>query len=73
MGKAISQAAHEKHNATHYPGTRQMCVKCDYPTGFCEEDGLYTDDGYGPLCGICYNETEEAKSNNELYRKGRMK
>jgi len=72
MAKAISQKAHEKYNATHYPGTRQMCVKCDRPTGFCEDDALYTDEGYGPLCKICYDATEEANINNDLYRRGRM-
>ena len=73
MGKAISQAAHEQYNAKHYPGTRQMCIKCYTPTGRCEEDALYTGDEYGPLCEICYNETEEANTNNDLYHKGRMK
>ena len=73
MGKAISQATHKKYNTTHYPGTRQMCVRCDTPTGFCEEDALYTDKGYGPLCGKCYDKSREVDINNDLYRKGRMK
>ena len=66
--KVRSQAAHKKYNTTHCPGTRQMCIKCDASTGFCEEDALYTDDGRGPLCRICYNEIEEADINNAQFK-----
>lgn len=54
---AMNQSQHEAHNAKHYPGTRQMCVECDEPTGRCEEDTLYTlsnDGDGGPLCVTCY-------------------
>jgi len=51
----LTQAEHEKYNATHYPGTRQMCIKCGEPTDRCEEDAIYTDDGMGPLCPACYD------------------
>lgn len=49
----MDQSEHEAYNATHYPGTRQMCVECDEPTGRCEEDTLPNDDGE-PLCVTCY-------------------
>ena len=50
---AMYQSEHEKWNASHYPGTRQMCVVCDEPTGMCEDDGHYNEDGE-PLCWECY-------------------
>lgn len=48
---------HEAWNARNYPGTRQLCVDCDQPTGRCEEDSMYVGDR-GPLCEDCY--TKEA-------------
>ena len=60
----ISQAEHERINAANYPGTRQMCEKCDQPTERCEEDAIYLDNGRGPLCEECYHEIEEANSCN---------
>jgi hypothetical protein len=55
---AMDQSAHEKWNAIHYPGTRQLCVDCGEATGFCEEDSLYAElnngDGHGPLCIFCH-------------------
>lgn len=54
---AMTQAEHEAWNATHYPGTRQMCVECGEPTGQCEEDSL--DVGDGPLCRECYHKKGE--------------
>jgi hypothetical protein len=59
---AITQYEHEHFNATHYPGTRQMCCKCDTQTDRCEEDSIYTDDGDGPLCIACWHETDEYKA-----------
>jgi len=56
--RAMTQAEHERWNAVNYPGTRQMCSKCDEPTGRCEEDALYVD-GVGPLCEECYRRLEE--------------
>lgn len=44
---------HDQHNATHYPGTRQMCVECDEPTERCEDDAIYNDDGE-PICWGCF-------------------
>lgn len=61
-GKALSQDTHERINARHYPGTRQLCVLCDEPTGHCEEDSL-SDGDIGPLCEACY---EMSKSYQEL-------
>jgi hypothetical protein len=54
---ALSQDQHEVWNARHYPGTRQLCIKCDEPTGRCEDDTL-DHDGEGPLCESCYAVTE---------------
>ena len=55
---AMSQDDHEHWNARHYPGTRQLCILCDEPTGRCEEDELYVDDE-GPLCETCWTERQE--------------
>jgi hypothetical protein len=56
---AMTQAQHEDWNASHYPGTLQLCESCGEPTGRCEEDSIYTDAGDGPLCQSCYHETDE--------------
>ena len=53
---AMSQSEHERWNATHYPGTRQMCMLCDQPTERCEEDEFRVDEIDGPLCRACYFE-----------------
>lgn len=50
---AMSQGAHEAWNARHYPGTRQICVVCDQPTGQCE-DYVWTSADVGPLCECCF-------------------
>ncbi len=52
-GKALDQSTHERINAQHYPGTRQLCCKCDDPTGRCEEDSFYVGE-LGPLCRDCW-------------------
>lgn len=52
-GRALDQGTHERINAQHYPGTRQLCSECDQPTGRCEEDSHYVEDK-GPLCEECY-------------------
>lgn len=49
---AMDPTQHEQWNATHYPGTRQLCDKCGEPTGRCEDDSIYRDDR-GPLCEEC--------------------
>jgi hypothetical protein len=54
---AMDQGAHEKWNAVHYPGTRQICSRCDSPTGRCEDDTLSIGDG-GPLCEECWQASE---------------
>ena len=51
---AMYQDEHEKWNANHYPGTRQLCTICGVPTGRCEDDSLYIDDEDGPLCKECW-------------------
>ena len=52
--RALTQAEHEAWNLHNYPGTRQLCVLCDQPTGRCEDDSMYADDGQGPLCEECF-------------------
>lgn len=49
---AMYQHEHEAWNARVYPGTRQLCVKCEQPTGRCEDDTLHGEQG--PLCEDCY-------------------
>lgn len=56
---AMLQSEHEHWNARNFPGTRQLCAQCDAPTGRCEDDSLYTDDGDGPLCVECWQRTNE--------------
>ena len=56
---AMSQDAHEQRNAKHYPGTRQLCVQCEHPTGRCEDDSLYSDAEEGPLCVDCWRESDD--------------
>jgi hypothetical protein len=51
---AMTQDEHKYWNAINYPGTRQMCCTCDSPTGRCEEDSIYAEDGNGPLCVECF-------------------
>jgi len=36
-GKALDQDSHREIKARRYPGTRQLCVDCDSPTGRCDE------------------------------------
>jgi len=57
-----TQCEHNKINAREYPGTRQLCVQCDQPTGRCEEDSIYLEPEFehqsslGPLCEECAEE-----------------
>jgi hypothetical protein len=51
---AMDQSAHEAWNAQHYPGTRQLCARCEEPTGRCEDDAIYFGED-GPLCMDCYS------------------
>jgi hypothetical protein len=50
--KAITQGEHSAWNAENYPGTLEICIKCDEPTGNCEEDNI-TDDNGAPYCDDC--------------------
>lgn len=52
---------HDEWNAHNFPGTRQLCIICDQPTGRCEEDSLFSgpDDEMGPLCEDCYKDAED--------------
>ena len=56
---AMTQDAHERWNAMHCPGTRQLCCKCEEPTGRCEEDSIYGEEGDGPYCEDCWKEHPE--------------
>ena len=59
---AMTQSEHEEWNRANYPGTLQLCSECGDPTGRCEHDGLFTENGEGPLCERCYtaNQTSMA-------------
>lgn len=50
--QGISQGDHEKWNAYNYPGTKQLCSNCEQPTGNCEEDSVFNEDG-NPICDTC--------------------
>ena len=50
---ALSQNEHEHWNRIHYPGTLQLCSRCNKPTGRCEEDSMWDLDGE-PLCEKCW-------------------
>lgn len=52
--RAMTQAEHSNWNADNWPGTRQMCTRCNEPTGRCEEDSLLSDDG-DSLCEECHD------------------
>lgn len=54
---AMPQNVHEEWNVRHYPGTRQLCSKCEQPTGRCEDDSLFVFD-LGPLCEECWKSKE---------------
>jgi len=49
-------------HANHYPGTVQLCVSCNEPTGRCKEDSIYLEPEFehqsslGPLCEECAEE-----------------
>ena len=58
--RALSQSEHEKWNSFNYPGTLQLCEKCESPTGRCEEDSIFLDE-IGPICEDCYNEIMDLK------------
>lgn len=55
---AMDQGDHERWNASNFPGTRQLCIVCGCPTGRCEDDLLFTDDGDGPLCEEHWQEVQ---------------
>jgi hypothetical protein len=53
--QALTQSEHAEWNENNYPGTLQLCSKCDEPTGRCEEDSMNDDDG-NCYCKECYTE-----------------
>lgn len=56
-GRALDQGTHNRINAQHYPGTRQLCAVCDAPTGRCEDDAIFAGD-IGPLCEACRDDMD---------------
>lgn len=64
--EAHDQSWHAQHNAKHFPGTRQLCVKCDQPTERCEEDSIHLEDGTGPLCPPCYHASDEYAASSRI-------
>lgn len=60
--RAMDQSEHEAWNAVNYPGTRQLCCRCDDPTERCEEDSMFVGD-VGPLCRECF-EVLESEAND---------
>lgn len=63
--RAILPSEHMAWNASHYPGTRQLCCCCGEPTGRCEDDSLFAEDGNGPCCDECAKQTPERKDAGE--------
>lgn len=61
LRRALTQAEHERWNATHHPGTMQVCCQCDQPTGRCEEDAIYAGE-VGPLCEDCAKDLESEEA-----------
>ncbi len=49
-----TQCQHEAYNRANYPGTRQLCIQCNEPTGKCEDDTISYGD-ISPLCEECYD------------------
>lgn len=68
MRRTYSQPEHERINAREHPGTRQLCVICDEPTGRCEDDVIYVAD-IGPLCEDCQDSCYPQTRNDTLARK----
>lgn len=56
---AMAQSQHNTWNANNYPGTLQLCSLCGEPTGRCEDDSIYLDDGDEPICEECYYKAYE--------------
>ena len=52
---AMTQDEHAKWNSYNYPGTKQLCIKCDCETERCEEDSIFIENE-GPFCEDCYHE-----------------
>ena len=50
--RAMTQCEHGEWNANNYPGTLEICIKWDEPTGNCEEDNILDDSGE-PHCHDC--------------------
>lgn len=42
---AMTQTEHRHWSADNYPGTRQLCDKCEKPTGRCEDDTISGESG----------------------------
>ena len=52
--RAMYPREHGAWNDSNYPGTRQLCIDCEEPTGRCEEDSIYIgEEDHGPVCENC--------------------
>ena len=59
------QREHNEINAREYPGTRQICIRCDCPTGKTEDTSLWSDFGDGPFCEECYEKVLDSEEYDE--------
>ena len=62
---AMCQDEHERWNTRNYPGTRQLCCRCDGETDRCEEDEITLESGEGPLCVDCWHSTDEYRQHQD--------
>lgn len=71
--RALDQDEHERWNASNYPGTREMCVRCDEPTGASEEHSLTAfvghepNDEITPVCSECYDKLEAIHGDKDYW------
>ncbi len=57
---AMTPNQHEEWNASHYPGTRQLCSICEQPTGRCEEDTIHHHVTDEPICPECREQEKQS-------------
>jgi len=60
------QSQHNIINSKEYPGTRQICINCDEPTGRCEDDGIWSEKLDGWICPDCACGSNTRNSIEEL-------
>jgi len=62
--RSLEQCEHEDWNNSNYPGTRQICFRCEAPTGYCEEDG-YSDEDGNDYCFNCFKVIQDEISSKD--------